>query len=146
MIAFLNSFDLFKLKVGRALGPSILDLTESNPSSRLRMSEFRNLQGLRNALRNDIERGLLRADPIQKVSNFFLFCRNQMLQLNYTLIGKLIISFLKHKKKSNIQHKPTNELSNKKRIKRRIIVIRKKNQLPPIHAHGPFNPLDSSDK
>lgn len=31
------------------------------------MSEFRSLQGLRNALRNDIERGLLRADPIQKV-------------------------------------------------------------------------------
>ncbi|XP_055322392.1 cytosolic carboxypeptidase-like protein 5 isoform X2 [Sitodiplosis mosellana] len=55
-------------EVGRALGPSILDLTESNPSSRLRMSEFRSLQGLRNALRNDIERGLLRADPIQKAT------------------------------------------------------------------------------
>ncbi|XP_031618477.1 cytosolic carboxypeptidase-like protein 5 [Contarinia nasturtii] len=55
-------------EVGRALGPSILDLTESNPSSRLRMSEFRTLQGLRNALRNDIERGLSRAEPIQKAT------------------------------------------------------------------------------
>lgn len=55
------------MKVGRALGPSILDLTESNPSSRLRASEFRSLQGLRNALRNDIERGVLKAEPLQKV-------------------------------------------------------------------------------
>lgn len=55
------------IQVGRALGPSILDLTESNPSSRLRASEFRNLQGLRNALRNDIEKGVLKVEPIQKV-------------------------------------------------------------------------------
>jgi len=43
------------------------------------MSEFRTLQGLRNALRNDIERGLLKADPIQKVrlsGNLFLIASN----------------------------------------------------------------------
>lgn len=37
------------------------------------MSEFRNLQGLRNALRNDIERGLCRAEPMQKVILLFIF-------------------------------------------------------------------------
>lgn len=48
-------------EVGRALGPSILDLTNSNPSSRLINSEFRTLQGLRNALKNEISRGLSKA-------------------------------------------------------------------------------------
>lgn len=43
-------------QVGRALAPSILDLTDSNPLTRLRNSEFRSLQGLRNSLRNEIER------------------------------------------------------------------------------------------
>lgn len=50
---FLSS-SLFQ--VGRALAPSILDLTDSNPLTRLRNSEFRSLQGLRNSLRNDIDR------------------------------------------------------------------------------------------
>lgn len=31
------------------------------------MSEFRSLQGLRNSLRHEIERGVLRSEPIQKV-------------------------------------------------------------------------------
>lgn len=42
--------------VGRAMGPSILDLINANPASRLSNSEFHSLQGLRNALRNEIER------------------------------------------------------------------------------------------
>lgn len=32
-------------EVGRALGPSLLDLTNSNPQSRIPNSEFRSLQG-----------------------------------------------------------------------------------------------------
>ncbi|CAO1366248.1 unnamed protein product [Diamesa serratosioi] len=44
-------------EVGRALGPSLLDLTNSNPCSRLINSEFRTLQGMRNALKNEISRG-----------------------------------------------------------------------------------------
>ncbi|KAG4067628.1 hypothetical protein HA402_005400 [Bradysia odoriphaga] len=46
--------------VGRALGPSILDLTNSNPLSRLPNSEFKNLQGLRNSLRGDIDKSMTR--------------------------------------------------------------------------------------
>lgn len=42
--------------VGRALGPSILDLCNANPTSRLQNSEFHSLQGLRNALRSEIDR------------------------------------------------------------------------------------------
>lgn len=42
--------------VGRAIGPSILDLINANPASRLPNSEFHSLQGLRNALRSDIDR------------------------------------------------------------------------------------------
>lgn len=56
-------------EVGRALGPSILDLTDSNPMSRIRNSEFRSLQGLRNSLRNDIERNALRAESAPKVNS-----------------------------------------------------------------------------
>lgn len=121
------------------MGPSILDLTESNPSSRLRMSEFRNLQGLRNALRNDIERGLLRADPIQKVSSILI---KLLLNFgsNWNKKNYHFIFFFEYKK-SNIQHKSTNELSNKKRIVRRIIVIRKKSQLIPIRVHGPLESI-----
>lgn len=48
-------------EVGRALGPSLLDLTNSNPSSRVINSEFRSLQGLRNSLKNEISRGLSKA-------------------------------------------------------------------------------------
>lgn len=44
-------------KVGRALGPSILDLTSSNPMSRIQNSEFRSVHGLRRALLIEIERG-----------------------------------------------------------------------------------------
>lgn len=40
-------------EVGKALLPSILDLTDSNPASRLRNSEFRSLNGLRDSLRNE---------------------------------------------------------------------------------------------
>lgn len=42
--------------VGRAIGPSILDLINANPSSRLPNSEFHSLQGLRNALRTEIDK------------------------------------------------------------------------------------------
>ncbi|XP_055629930.1 uncharacterized protein LOC129770842 isoform X3 [Toxorhynchites rutilus septentrionalis] len=48
-------------EVGRALGPSILDLTNSNPQSRLQNSDFRTLQGLRNMLRIEVERGSSKA-------------------------------------------------------------------------------------
>lgn len=54
-------------EVGRALGPSILDLTNSNPMSRLQNSEFRTLQGLRNTLRIEIERGSSKARVTNKV-------------------------------------------------------------------------------
>ncbi|XP_055528616.1 uncharacterized protein LOC129720831 isoform X2 [Wyeomyia smithii] len=54
-------------EVGRALGPSILDLTNSNPQSRLPNSEFRTLQGLRNTLRIEIERGSSKARVTNKV-------------------------------------------------------------------------------
>ncbi|XP_058837130.1 uncharacterized protein LOC131693378 isoform X4 [Topomyia yanbarensis] len=53
-------------EVGRALGPSILDLTNSNPQSRLPNSEFRTLQGLRNTLRIEIERGSSKARVTNK--------------------------------------------------------------------------------
>ncbi|GAB0098302.1 cytosolic carboxypeptidase-like protein 5 [Sergentomyia squamirostris] len=43
-------------EIGRALGPSILDLTNSNPVSRLANSDYRSLQGLRNAMRLEIEK------------------------------------------------------------------------------------------
>ncbi|KFB51751.1 AGAP007530-PA-like protein [Anopheles sinensis] len=54
-------------EVGKALGPSILDLTNSNPLSRLPNCEFRTLQGLRNALRIEIERGSSKARVTNKV-------------------------------------------------------------------------------
>lgn len=53
--------------VGRALGPSLLDLTNSNPNSRIMNSEFRSLQGLRNSLKNEINRGISKA-RVSKVS------------------------------------------------------------------------------
>uniref|UniRef100_A0A1B0GH66 tubulin-glutamate carboxypeptidase n=1 Tax=Lutzomyia longipalpis TaxID=7200 RepID=A0A1B0GH66_LUTLO len=43
-------------EIGRALGPSILDLTNSNPLSRLANSDYRSLQGLRNAMRLELEK------------------------------------------------------------------------------------------
>jgi hypothetical protein len=73
-------------EVGRALGPSLLDLTNANPQSRVPNSEFRSLQGiyyriffiifkfiknflgLRNALKNEINRGLSRA-RVNKVTS-----------------------------------------------------------------------------
>lgn len=48
-------------------GPSLLDLTNSNPLSRIQNSEFRSLQGLRNSLKNEINRGMSRA-RINKVN------------------------------------------------------------------------------
>lgn len=54
-------------EVGRALGPSILDLTNSNPQSRLPNSEFRTLQSLRNILRIEIERGSSKARVTNKI-------------------------------------------------------------------------------
>ncbi|XP_063701182.1 cytosolic carboxypeptidase-like protein 5 [Culicoides brevitarsis] len=54
--------------VGRALGPSILDLTGSNPQPRLHNSEYRTLQGLRNALKNELERGPAKPRSASKVS------------------------------------------------------------------------------
>ncbi|XP_055610573.1 uncharacterized protein LOC129757387 isoform X2 [Uranotaenia lowii] len=55
-------------EVGRAMGPSILDLTNSNPQTRLHNSEFRTLHGLRNMLRLEIERGSSKARVTNKVS------------------------------------------------------------------------------
>lgn len=54
-------------QVGRALGASILDLTNSNPISRLSNSEFRTLQGLRNALRLEIEKTFTKNQVLLKV-------------------------------------------------------------------------------
>ncbi|XP_055629929.1 uncharacterized protein LOC129770842 isoform X2 [Toxorhynchites rutilus septentrionalis] len=54
-------------EVGRALGPSILDLTNSNPQSRLQNSDFRTLQGLRNMLRIEVERGSSKARITNKI-------------------------------------------------------------------------------
>lgn len=81
-------------EVGRALGPSILDLTDSNPMSRLRNSEFRSLQGLRNSLRNDIDRGSIRSESLPKV-NFldklsFRFNKHNLL----LIINSQMISFV----------------------------------------------------
>lgn len=45
-------------EVGRALGPSILDLTNSNNFTRIVNSEFRSLQGLRISLRNEINNNI----------------------------------------------------------------------------------------
>jgi hypothetical protein len=56
-------------EVGRALGPSLLDLTNSNPRSRIPNSEYRSLQGLRNALRNEINRNQSKA-RVSKVRHF----------------------------------------------------------------------------
>ena len=58
-------------QIGRALGVSILDLTNSNPPalSRLANSEFRTLQGLRNALRLDIEKSFNKNQILIKVRN-----------------------------------------------------------------------------
>lgn len=58
-------------EVGRALGPSLLDLTSSNPCSRIGNSEFRSLQGLRNSLKNEISRGLSKA-RVSKVRVFLV--------------------------------------------------------------------------
>lgn len=60
-------------EVGRALGPSLLDLTNSNPNTRIVNSEFRSLQGLRNSLKNEISRGLSKA-RVSKVRALFVFC------------------------------------------------------------------------
>ncbi|XP_058464870.1 uncharacterized protein LOC131438701 isoform X3 [Malaya genurostris] len=60
-------------EVGRALGPSILDLTNSNPQSRLLNSEFRTLQGLRNMLRIEIERGSSKARVTNKYGDIINF-------------------------------------------------------------------------
>lgn len=73
---YLCNHTLCAFQVGRALGPSILDLTESNPLSRLRSSEFRNLQGLRTALRGDIERNVSKnvsENTTSKVIDLVLF-------------------------------------------------------------------------
>lgn len=80
-------------EVGRALGPSILDLTDSNPMSRLRNSEFRSLQGLRNSLHNDIERGSIRSELLPKVKfpAKFPFTLNED---NLLIINSQMISFV----------------------------------------------------
>lgn len=49
------------------MGASILDLTNSNPISRLSNSEFRTLQGLRNALRSEIEKTFTKNQVLLKV-------------------------------------------------------------------------------
>ena len=53
------------------LGPSLLDLTNSNPLTRVQNSEFRSLQGLRNALKNEINRGMSRA-RVNKVNFLYI--------------------------------------------------------------------------
>lgn len=81
-------------EVGRALGPSILDLTDSNPMSRLRNSEFRSLQGLRNSLRTDIERGSIRSESLPKVnhSSKLPFKLNEH---NLMILNSQMISFVR---------------------------------------------------
>lgn len=59
-------------EVGRALGPSLLDLTNSNPRSRIQNSEYRSLQGLRNALRHEINRNQSKA-RVSKVRHLLEF-------------------------------------------------------------------------
>lgn len=66
---------LLNFQVGRALGASILDLSNSNPVSRLGNSEFRTLQGLRNALRLEIERSLTKSQLLPKVRKWTSFSR-----------------------------------------------------------------------
>lgn len=44
------------MQVGRALGPSILDLTGCNPVSRIQNTDFKTVTGLRHALRAELER------------------------------------------------------------------------------------------
>lgn len=67
-------------EVGRALGPSLLDLTGSNPTSRIINSEFRSLQGLRNSLKNEISRGLSKA-RVSKVRSFSVACHSHSCDL-----------------------------------------------------------------
>lgn len=57
------------MQVGRALGPSILDLTGSNPLSRIQNSEFRSIHGLRRALLTEIERTSKSASVFSSASN-----------------------------------------------------------------------------
>lgn len=49
------------------MGASILDLINANPVSRLPNSEFRTLQGLRNALRLEIEKTFTKNQLLLKV-------------------------------------------------------------------------------
>ena len=65
----------FFFQVGRALGPSLLDLTNSNPCSRLINSEFRTLQGMRNALKNEISRGVSKARVSKVRVCLFIFMK-----------------------------------------------------------------------
>uniref|UniRef100_A0A1B6BZZ5 Cytosolic carboxypeptidase-like protein 5 n=1 Tax=Clastoptera arizonana TaxID=38151 RepID=A0A1B6BZZ5_9HEMI len=60
-------------EVGRALGHSILDLTASNPNSRLANSEFRTITGVREWLRTHagVPVSIIRSKPIQQESPTF---------------------------------------------------------------------------
>lgn len=76
MLHFRSHFKLIytiRSQVGRALLPSILDLTESNPISRLRNSEFRTLTGLRDSLRSDVHKLLEPKSASAKVNCAFSF-------------------------------------------------------------------------
>lgn len=143
-------------EVGKALGPSILDLTDSNPMSRLRNSEFRSLHGLRNSLRNDIERGSIRSESLAKVNFFNYKLPSRFNEHNLTIyfINSQIIFFLSNfpphnsfffnhnnilnPKLHNIS--PSHDISlvkNKRKIKRRIIIIQRKscrNKQPKIDS------------
>uniref|UniRef100_A0A336LX69 CSON004345 protein n=1 Tax=Culicoides sonorensis TaxID=179676 RepID=A0A336LX69_CULSO len=67
-------------EVGRGLGPSILDLTNSNPQPRLHNSEYRTLQGLRNSLRSELERGTSKPRSASKVNYTFSYYTAQRCQ------------------------------------------------------------------
>lgn len=84
-------FDIFLIlcpasKVGRALGPSILDLTSSNPMSRIQNSEFRSVHGLRRALLIEIERG-------PKSSSVFSSAANKVNYLFVLYVFAVFVSF-----------------------------------------------------
>lgn len=60
-------------QVGRALGPSILDLTGSNPMSRIQNSEFRSINGMRRALFIEMERGPKSSSVFSSAANKVIY-------------------------------------------------------------------------
>lgn len=106
-------------QVGRALGPSILDLTDSNPLSRVQNSEFRSLQGLRISLRNEIEKSFPHSVNHSKVN----FCDS--IDIFLLIVYLIFFSNLKH---ANNLNKTFHNLSTifQRKLIRRIIIRRRK--------------------